>query len=86
MGKRMEFNERHLIYLKEILQYDEDFVEEVYDRLLFEKYDFEDIGSLRAEIENQLEKMINQKEIDIEQFFMKKNMFALIYLKTDLRF
>lgn len=85
MGKRMEFNERHLIYLKEILQYDEDFVEEVYDRLLFEKYDFEDIGSLRAEIENQLEKMINQKEIDIEQFFMKKNMLEKRYIKRTAR-
>lgn len=77
----MTFNESHLKYLKQILQYDEDMIEEVYDRLVFEKYDFKDIGSLRAEIENQLKKMINQKEIDIEQFFMKKNMLEKKYVK-----
>lgn len=81
----MEFNESHLKYLKEILQYDEGMIEEVYDRLIFEKYEFEDIGSLRVEIEKQLKKTINQKEIDIEQFFMKKNMLEKRYIKRTAR-
>lgn len=50
----MEYNESHLKLLKDTLvQYDEDLVEEAYERLIFEKYDFKDMGDLRKEIVRQ---------------------------------
>lgn len=82
----MEYNESHLKLLKDtLIQYDEDLVEEVYERLIFEKYDFKDMGALRKEIVRQLNKVLNQREIDRDQFLMKKALLEKKFIKRTAR-
>lgn len=86
MGMRMEYNESHLKLLKDTLvQYDEGLVEEAYERLIFEKYDFKDMEALRKEIVRQLNKVLNQREIDRDQFLMKKALLEDKFIKRIAR-
>ena len=85
MGMRMEYNESHLKLLKDTFgQYDEGLVEEAYERLIFEKYDFKDMEALRKEIVRQLNKVLNQREIDRDQFLMKKALLEKKFIKPGM--